>query len=198
MGCLPFCVTYRPHDGLLRSGHLALLKVFPMIHTAQVQRAVRHQLLDTYLRAHAGGAHDPPPHHLSVETVQNKPEHIGRLVLSPELQIETTDNIGLDERHRDLAHALAIEAPAGEGGRAELGGAFGVEPVVASSVEDRDGEGHGLRRYQVASPAAFWAAALSARASGYSIRGPRKPISASRIASPAAWMSRMVRSHSSN
>src|SRR3712207_3676263 len=198
MGCLPFCITHRPHDGFLHPSHLTLLEIFPMVHTAQVQRAVRHQLPDVHLRARATGADHYLPHHLSVRAVQHEAEHVGRLVLPPEPQVEIADDIRLDECHRDLAHAFDIETPAAEGGGAELGGAFGVEPIVAGFVEDCDGKRHGLRRRQVASPAAFWAAALLAGASGYSMRGPRKPMSASRIASPASWMSRMVSSHSSN
>src|SRR3712207_504433 len=198
MGCLPFCITHRPHDGFLHPSHLALLEIFPMVHTAQVQRAVRHQLPNVHLRARASGADHHLPHHLSVRAVQHEAEHVGRLVLSPEPQVEIAADIRLDECYRDLAHAFDIETPAAEGGGAELGGAFGVEPTEAGFVEDRDGKRHGLRRRQVASPAAFWAAALLAGASGYSMRGPRKPMSASRIASPASWMSRMVSSHSSN
>src|SRR5829696_2329934 len=100
--------------------------------------------------------------------------------------------------HHLSVRPVDLEAEVGEGRGGEPGGQLGIERAVAGFVENCYGEGHGPPRCQVASPAALWAAALSAGASGYSIRGPRNPMRASRIASPASWMSRMVSSHSSN
>src|SRR5215207_2962371 len=196
MGCLPLFATQHPHHGLLGAGHLAPLEVLPVVHPREVQRAVNHQLLDAHLSASRADHH--LPHHLSVRPVDLEAEHVGRLVLTSESQVEVADDVRLDEGHRDFAQALDIEAAVGEGRGGEPGGQLGIERAVAGFVENCDGEGHGPPRCQVASPAALWAAALSAGASGYSIRGPRNPMRASRIASPASWMSRMASSHSSN
>src|SRR5918992_900051 len=179
MGCLPLLVTHRSHDGLLHPGHLAPLEVLPVIHPGEVQRAVHHQLLDSHLRAR--GADHHLAHHLPVRTVDLEAEHVGRLVSFPESQVEVVDGIRLDERNRDLAYALDIETPAGEGGSAEPGGEGGIELAVAGLVKYRDGERHAPPGVQVASPSDFWAEGLVAGASGYSMRGPRKPMSASRI-----------------
>src|SRR5919108_1763440 len=154
MGPLAFLVMYFPHDCFLQPSHLAPLEVLPVVHPAEVQRTVYHQLLHAQLRACRADHH--LSNYLPIRTIQYEAEHVSWLVLSPEPQVEISDSIRPDERHRDLAHAFDVEAPAGESGSAERGGEGGVERVVSGFVEDRDGERHGGIRWRPRVPSGAW------------------------------------------
>ena len=103
--------------------------------------------------------------------------------------------VGADEGHGQLSKLLGVEAAHGEGGGAETGGSFGREAAVDALVYNLDREWAGA---QVAFSVglACWPLAVEDLASdlapGYSMRGPRKPITASRMASPEAWISCIV------
>src|SRR5215217_4830605 len=131
------------------------------------------------------GADYDLPYHLPVRSVYLETEHVGTLVPISELDVEVTDRLGIDEGHGDLADSLQVES--------------GMANFI------KNGDGHGrvvpqVATLSLASTAYFLAFPLRASpwSSGYAMRGPRKPMSASRMASPASWISCIVSWHSSN
>ena len=151
--------------------------------------------------AHSGADHDLP-HHLPIRPVHLEAEHVGRLILISELKLRSRIVSGLDEGHGDLADSFEVEAQVGERSGEEAGG---------SSVSSRRGPPRPERRRTWAGQPLRWLLRVWSRPnspplplraspepSGYSMRGPRKPMSDSRMASPASWISCMVSWHSSN